>query len=112
MEKKKLDMQKVTKRYNDLMYSVGCEHCTIGTRFSENTEGWNLRDMVAECDYLLSCYFEPGHCRYEDRLESKESYKIWLSEKGMLKRFIDRLAPYVDGMVCKVNHCSNYDNAD
>lgn len=112
MEKKMLDMQKVTKRYNDLMYSVGYEHATIDTRFSENTEGWNLRDMVAECAYILSCYTEPGHCRYEDRLIDKENYKIWLSEKGMLERFVNRFAPYVEGLVCKVNHCSNYDNAD
>ena len=97
-------------RYNDIMEMCGYEHSTIGTRFSESTEGWNLRDMVAEADYLYSCYFESGHCRCDDRFLSKEDYKIWRKESGALKRWIDRFAPYAEDMVCAWGHCSQYDN--
>ena len=107
---KHLNMKTATRRYNDIMYDVGYEHSTIGTRFSENTEDWNLRDMVAEADYLLSCYTEPGHLRYEDRLESEECYRMWISEKGKLKRFVDAYEPFVEDMVCAQGHCSRFDN--
>lgn len=106
---KHLNIKSATKRYNDIMYSCGYEHSTIGTKFSENTENWNLRDMVAEADYLLSCYYEPGHCRCDDRHLSKEDYKIWVSETGMLKRFIKAYEPFVEGMVCHQGHCSRFD---
>ena len=106
---KKLNMETALKRYNDIMYDLGYEHSTIGTRFSENTENWNLRDMVAEADYLLSCYFESGHCRYEDRLVDKEHYKMWLSETGRLKRFIKAYEPFVEDMECFEGHCSKFD---
>lgn len=106
---KKVNMNSAIKRYNDIMYTCGYEHSTIGTRFSENTENWNLRDMVAEADYLLSCYTESGHCRYEDRLLSKEDYKIWLSESGRLKRFIKAYEPFIQDMICEVGHCSRFD---
>lgn len=59
----KLNIEKVIQRYNNIMCSIGYEHCTIGTDFSESTEGWNLRDMVAECDYTLSTYFEMWTCK-------------------------------------------------
>ena len=106
---KKLNMESAIKRYNGIMMDCGYEHRTIGTNFSEDTENWNLRDMVAEADYLLSCYFESGHCRYEDRLLSKEDYKIWRSESGMLKRFIKAYEPFVQDMVCFEGHCSRFD---
>ena len=32
---KHLNMKTATRRYNDIMYDVGYEHSTIGTRFSE-----------------------------------------------------------------------------
>lgn len=35
---KKLNMESAIKRYNDIMYSCGYEHSTIGTRYSEGTE--------------------------------------------------------------------------
>ena len=106
---KKLNMESAIKRYNDIMYSCGYEHSTIETRYSEDTKNWNLRDMVAEADYLLSCYYEEGNCRCDDRHLSKEGYKIWVSETGMLKRFINAYEPFIKDMVCEEGHCSKFD---
>ena len=92
---KKLDMNKAINRYNNILMDCAWEHKTIGTRFSEDTENWTLADMVAECEYLLSCYYESGHTRYEDRLDSKEDYATWLSETGKLKRFINAYKQFV-----------------
>ena len=39
--------------YNKIMSDLGYEYNTIGTI---STENWNLRDMVAECDYILSTF--------------------------------------------------------
>lgn len=107
---KKLDMEKTIKRYNSLMEDIGCEHKTINGRFSEETDGWNIRDMVAEADYWLSCYYESGNIRCDDRFDSKEEYKIWLSETGKLKRFIKAYEPFIEGIECVHGHCSKYDN--
>ena len=105
----KVNMESAIKRYNNIMYDVCYEHSTIGTRFSENTENWNLRDMVAEADYLLSCYTESGHCRCDDRFLNKEEYQRWLSDSGRLKRFIKAYEPFVKDMVCAQGHCSRFD---
>lgn len=99
--------QKAIKRYNKLMEYLGYEHNTIGTWLSEDTEGWNLRDMVAECDYTLSTYYENGHANYD--LKS-ECYKRWISDVGRLKRFINAYEPYIKDIKCNINHCSKYDN--
>ena len=103
-------MEKAIKRYNDIMGIICAEHVQIGTRFSEDTEGWNIRDMVAEADYWLSCYYEEGHCRCDDRFESPEEYKVWVKETGYLKRFINAYLPFIDGVICVSGHCSQYDN--
>lgn len=108
---KTLNIEQATKRYNDIMECIGYEHNTIGTRLSENTEGWNLRDMVAECDYTLSTYYEEGHCNADMRYESDErSRKAWKSETGKLKRFIETYKPFIEGLKCVSGHCSQYDN--
>lgn len=108
---KNLNMERAISRYNDIMWNCGYEHSTINTKLSENTENWNLRDMIAEADYLLSCYYETGNVRCDDRFLGEEEYKIWRSETGMLKRFIDAYKPFVENMICTENHCSNFDNA-
>lgn len=102
-----LNMEKVTERYNNIMCSIGYEHCTIGTNFSESTERWNLRDMVAECDYTLSTYYESGHVNEEMK---RECHKTWKSDTGKLQRFIKSYEPYIAEMKCVSRHCSRYDN--
>ena len=108
-------------KYNDIMFECCHEHRTIGTSLSENTSGnpanennrlYTLRDMVAECDYVLSTYFEYGHCNEEmRRSEDPEERKVWKSEVGKLQRFIAHYAPYVtEDMPNVERHCSRYDS--
>lgn len=108
---KKLNMAAAIKRYNNLVESLCYEHCAIGTVLSEGTENWNLRDMVAECDYILSCYYEDGHCNCDLRYsEDEEERKAWRSETGKLRRFIETYKPFIKDLVCVSGHCSKYDN--
>lgn len=108
---KEFNFDKAVKRYNDIMMSLCYEHVTIGTRYSEDTKGWNIRDMVAECDYVLSGYFESGHCNADMRYsDDPEERKIWRSETGRLQRFIAAFKPFIDGVICEAGHCSQYDN--
>lgn len=105
------ELKKATRRYNDIMETIGYEHNTIGTILSEDTDGWNLRDMVAECDYTLSCYYEYGHCNGDMRYsDDPEERKMWKNETGRLKRFIDKYEPLVKDMETTCRHCSRFDN--
>ena len=90
MGKKKYTFEKAVKRYNDLMFDLGLEFLSIGTRFSEDTDNWNIRDLVAEADYQLSCYFESGNACAEMRY-SEDAYErqSWRSSVGKLTRFIN-----------------------
>ena len=108
---KDADFKKAVKRYNGIMESIGYEHLTIGTKFSENTENWNIRDLVAEADYVLLTYYEDGHANGDLRYsEEAEERKMWKSETGRLQRFIKAYEPYIKGIKCYKKHCSNYDN--
>lgn len=108
---KRLNMETAIRRYNNIMEVIGYEHNTIGTWFSEGTDNWNLRDMVAEADYTLSTYYEDGHCnggmRYSDEPDER---KMWKSETGRLQRFIKAYEPFIKDMRCAEGHCSKYDN--
>lgn len=108
---KKLNMKTAINRYNDIMETIGYEHNTIGTSLSERTDNWNLRDMVAECDYTLSTYYEDGHCNGDLRYsEDEKERKMWRSETGRLKRFINAYEPFIWGMETAQGHCSQYDS--
>lgn len=107
----KLNMTTAIKQYNRIMGVLGYEHNEIGTPFSENTENWNLRDMIAECDYTLSTYYEDGHCNADMRYsDDPEDRKMWRSHTGMLERFIKHYEPYTRGMKPFEGHCSQYDH--
>ena len=108
---KELNMKRAIKRYNDIMNTIGYEHNTIGTDYSEGTENWNIRDMVAEADYTLSTYYEDGHANCDMRYsEEPDERKYWRSETGRLKRFIDAYKPFIWDVDCAEGHCSQYDN--
>lgn len=109
---KKVNMESAIKRYNSIMICIGYEHVTIGTDYSENTNGWNLRDMVSECDYTLSTYYQDGHCNGDMRYGNEENKKLWRSETGKLRRFINTYSPFISDMKCVSGHCSKYDNND
>lgn len=100
--------QKLINRWNSVMNDVGCEHVTIDTRLSElesHKEYYGIVDgisvdwMYEEAGYWLSCYYEEGNVRCDDRFYSKDSYKVWLHESGRLKRLCDRLAKMENKMV-------------
>lgn len=103
-------MKSAVKKYNDIMEILGYEHNTIGTSLSENTENWNLRDMVAECDYVLSTYYEDGHVNCDMRFSDYDIERMeWSYEVCMLQYFIKRYLRYVCDMKCTEGHCSKYD---
>ena len=100
---------KIVKRWNGIMYDIGLEHEELPTssdddlfysEIARERKYYNVEDgvsygyMKGEMEYWLSCYYEPGHCRYEDRLEDEDCYKTWVSETGKLKRFIKALGKY------------------
>lgn len=100
--------QKIVKRWNSVMNDVGCEHVTIGTRLSELEvhkkyyeveDGISVGWMYSEAEYWLSCYYEAGNVRCDDKHYDEDSYKIWLSETGKLKRLIAKLEDMEDVMI-------------
>lgn len=104
----KINDQKIVKRWNSVMLSIGCEHVTIGTNLSELEDqkeyyqiqsGISIDWMFEEAEYWLSCYYESGNVRCDDRFIDEENYAIWKSETGMLKRLIARLENLEDCMV-------------
>ena len=103
------EIKTATKKYNSIMDDLGYEHNTIGTSLSEDTEGWNLRDMVAEMDYTLGTFYESGHCNEEMRYGSDEEKKYWRSCVGKMSRFIKHYAPLAKEMRCTSGHCSKFD---
>lgn len=95
------------------MNEICCEHLTIGTSYSENTDGWNIRDMVAEADYQLHMYYEDGTNQSMMKTSDDEwDRKSWYSETGKLKRFIDAYKPFIGGIKCKEMHCSDFDSVE
>lgn len=108
----KFNFEKAKARYNNIMEDIACEHLTLDTPFScKETIGWNIRDMVSEAAYQLSCYYEYGYCVAEYRYSSDEDErKYWRRNTGRLSRFIKAYEPFIEGVKCKMGHCSKYDN--
>ena len=99
---------KIVKRWNSVMNDIGCEYLTINTRLSElevQKEYYDIEDgisiswMIFEAEYWLSCYYEEGNVRCDDRFYNSECYKIWVSETGKLKRLIAKLKSMQDEYV-------------
>ena len=104
----KINDQKLVSRWNNLMNTIGCEYLTIGTTLSELErektyydieDGITIDWMLTEARYWLSCYYESGHCRCDDRYEGEDEYKTWVSETGKLKRFIATLEKMDDVLI-------------
>ena len=113
---KKLNMETARNRYNNIMYDLCLDHLVVGepnSKMEEGSEakGWNLRDMVSECQYQLGLYYEDGTLSAEMRYSDYESErKAWRSEVGKLQRFINAYAPFIQDMKCVTGHCSKFDN--
>lgn len=104
---KQFDYEKAVKKYNGIMFGMCYEHNTINTEYSEGTENWNVRDMVAEVDYVLSTYYESGHANADMKEDAPEQWEIDVAE---LKAFIKAYKPYISGIKCVSGRCSQYDN--
>jgi hypothetical protein len=96
----KINNQKLVSRWDNLMNSICCEYLAIATPLSELErckhtysiqDGITVEWMLKEAKYWLSCYYESGHCRCDDRFEGEQEYKTWVSETGRLKRLIATL---------------------
>lgn len=96
----KINNEAIVKRWNSVMDDICCEHITINTTLSELEDNKNYYDiqdgisidwMLKEAKYWLSCYYEEGNCRCDDRFLDKDNYKMWVSETGKLKRLIAKL---------------------
>ena len=125
-------METAIKKYNKIMYQLCLEHNTIGTKLSERTEEWNLRDMVSECQYQLDCFNEEGHdcyealhalddgctmtlddlmdgrgiAEYQRKFKSVESAK---ADMKALRGFINQYKKDISDMECHQGHCSMWD---
>lgn len=110
------------KRYNTLMNDLGLEYLTIGTSFSEDTQDWNLRDMVSEAQYQLDVCYEDGNASADGRYiyeymdtycvsleEAQEIHKAWLSKTMRLRNFINKYKAEALTIECTTGHCSKYD---
>lgn len=104
----KINNQKIVSRWNGVMNDIGCEHITINTSLSEledHKDYYGLPNgifvdwMIHEAKYWLSCYYESGNVRCDDRFCGEDCYKIWVSETGKLKRLIAKLQSMEDSMV-------------
>ena len=104
----KNEYTKLANRFGKVMCDIGCEHLDIS---DPNAEIYDIRSyygveggisigwMYSEASYWLSCYYESGHCRCDDRHLSKEDYAIWKSETGKLKRLIAQLEKLEDAVI-------------
>ena len=104
----KINNEKIIDRWNKVMNDICCEHITIGTTLSElesrknyyqSENGISVHWMLEEAKYWLSCYFETGNCRCDDRFIDKYNYQIWVSETGKLKRLIAKLESMNNSLV-------------
>ena len=95
-----INNKRIISRWNSVMNDICCEHVTINTKLSEleaHKDYYEVRNgisvewMIEEAKYWLSCYFEDGNARCDDRFYDKDCYKMWLSETGKLKRLIAKL---------------------
>ena len=105
----KKEYQRICKRFDEVMNYIGCEHLQTmddiaeiyqDRRFYNIENGITLQWMLDEAEYWLSCYYEPGNVRTDEKHEGKEGYKTWLAETGRLKRLIAAIKSYGNLQVC------------
>lgn len=117
-------VKEAKKRYNSMMNDFGMEYLTIGTNYSQDTDNWNLRDMVSECQYQLNVCYEDDNANSEGRsisdyldmysasyaeAEAEAIHKEWLSKTQRLRNFIKKYSEYCEDIRCASGHCSKFD---
>lgn len=110
-------MKDAIKKYNEIMFAICREHNTIGTNFSEDTDGWNLRDMVSEMQYTIKRYKDEDGIYWQDAHDESQPidngvgrwFRQWKKEIAMMERFVAKYKEQVLTMKCTVSHCSQFD---
>ena len=97
---------KAIEEYNAIMSAIGLEHNTIGTRESKGTENWNLRDMVAECNYMYNLYMDSSTV-YGQMYDN--DYNTWKGDSDMLYVFVGKYKGKISGIKASKIHYSIYD---
>lgn len=91
---------KIAKRFSNVMNIIGCEYLDITNPHSEVysdrryysvEDGITISWMYSEACYWLSCYYESGNVRCDDK---KYDPKGWRCETGYLKRLIIALEKF------------------
>ena len=77
--------QTLQQKYNNLMNSLCLEHLTIGTMYSQGTEGWGKEEMIKEVKHQLSLYYQWGTSAGDMR---EDDPATWRKEVNKLKRFL------------------------
>ena len=100
-------------QYNNLMFDIAFEYNTIGTRFSESTEDWNLRDAVSETQYTLDLFKDEDSIFWADAHDPSQRGRAWYNEWrnniNRMTRFINRWKDDALKMHCTSIHFSEYD---
>lgn len=87
----KKEYKKICKRFDGVMWDIGCEYLALSDGKSEifsdrryyNVEkGVTLQWMHDEASYWLSCYYEPGHCRCDDKMTEKRDIRFGFLKLG------------------------------
>lgn len=77
-------MNKIRERYKKLMREISLEY------LADEADDLTVDQMVKECEYWLSCYYEDGNSLADMRYDDDPHVRnLWRSETGKLKRFIN-----------------------
>lgn len=86
--------QETAEWFNAVMNDICVEHMTIpgykGDSCSEGLMGEKptVEEMVKECKWWLSCYFEEGHDRSFALCAQEGNIGLWNHETAVLRKFI------------------------
>lgn len=78
-------MDKIRERYKKLMRDICREY------LADEADNLTVEQMVKECEYQLSGYYEDGNSLADMRYDEDPHVRnLWRSETEKLKRFIKR----------------------
>ena len=101
-----LEFKRLVKGYNRLMLDVGYKEKTIGLEFSGDTAKWNIRDVVAEIEYIRSTFYDRSHDNFKMMYEDPIKHHR-LTDR--LRHFIRAYKPYIENVKATTTHNSIYD---
>jgi len=102
-----VDIRNAIKTYNQLVIDLGYD-CDIISN-NPDTENWNLRDMVAEIEYIRSTYYDKTHVNSKLRVEDR---RLFDNRTSRLRYFIRTYKPYIKDMEAYTIHNCKYDDME